>query len=93
MLSRTGRHAVLARVLDLSTGTVRLEAATRSEDFDFDGIRLRALFGPRWRMLIIGAGQLSRAVARVAVMLDFEVICWGLSEFLCVRRFGELAIG
>jgi xanthine dehydrogenase accessory factor len=36
---------------------------------------MRALFGPRWRMLIIGAGQLSRAVAQMALMLDFEVIC------------------
>jgi xanthine dehydrogenase accessory factor len=36
---------------------------------------LRALFGPRWRLVIIGAGQLSRAVAQIARMLDFEVIC------------------
>ena len=36
---------------------------------------LRALFGPRWRLLIIGAGQLSRAVANMALALDFEVSC------------------
>lgn len=35
---------------------------------------MRALFGPRWRMLVIGAEQLSRAVAQMALMLDFEVI-------------------
>ena len=36
---------------------------------------LRALFGPRWRLLIIGAGQLSRVLAQMALALDFEVIC------------------
>ena len=50
-------------------------ARARGETFAFDGQRLRALFGPRWRMLIIGAGQLSRVLARMALALDFEVIC------------------
>ena len=35
---------------------------------------MRALYGPRWRMLVIGAGQLSRALAQMALGLDFEVI-------------------
>ena len=35
---------------------------------------MRALFGPRWRMLVIGAGQLSRSLAQMALGLDFEVI-------------------
>jgi len=42
---------------------------------EFDGKQLRALFGPRWRLLIIGAGQLSRVLAQMALALDFEVIC------------------
>ncbi|MFM7703626.1 MAG: XdhC family protein, partial [Rubrivivax sp.] len=46
----------------------------RGEAFTFDGSTLRALFGPRWRLLIVGAGQLSRAVAQLALMLDFEVV-------------------
>jgi xanthine dehydrogenase accessory factor len=75
VLVRTQRHELVARVLDLKTGRVRIEPATRGEAFAFDGATLRALFGPRWRMLIIGAGQLSRAVAQIALMLDFEVIC------------------
>lgn len=75
ILARTGRHELVARTLDLPTGTVNVEAATRGEAFEFDGTRLRALFGPRWRMLVIGAGQLSRALAQMALALDFEVIC------------------
>jgi xanthine dehydrogenase accessory factor len=75
VLARTARHELVARVLDLETGTVRVEAARRGEQFAFDGTTLRALFGPRWRMLIIGAGQLSRVLAQMALALDFEVIC------------------
>jgi xanthine dehydrogenase accessory factor len=54
---------------------VTVEPASRGDVFAFDCQRLVALFGPRWRLLIIGAGQLSRAVAQMALMLDFEVIC------------------
>jgi len=75
ILARTARHELVARRLDLATGTVTIEPAVRGEAFVFDGRQLRALFGPRWRLLIIGAGQLSRAVAQMALMLDFEVTC------------------
>ena len=40
----------------------------------FDGSLLTTLFGPRWRLLLIGAGQLSQAVAQMAQLLDFEVL-------------------
>ncbi|MEO7336883.1 MAG: XdhC family protein [Caldimonas sp.] len=75
VLRRTAQHELVARIVDLKSGRVTVEAATRGEAFSFDGDTLRALFGPRWRMLIIGAGQLSRALAQMALMLDFEVIC------------------
>jgi xanthine dehydrogenase accessory factor len=75
VLARTAAHELTARVLDLQTGAVRLEPGARGQAFAFDGRTLRALFGPRWRLLIVGAGQLSRAVAQIALLLDFEVIC------------------
>ena len=75
VLARTARHELVARTLELASGEVKVEPASRGEKFEFDGTRLRALFGPRWRMLIIGAGQLSRVLAGMALALDFEVIC------------------
>ena len=75
VLARTQRHELVARRLDLATGQVSIEPATRGEAFSFDGRVMRALFGPRWRMLVIGAGQLSRVLAQMALALDFEVIC------------------
>ncbi len=73
LLARTARHELVARVLDLASGTVRIEAASRGDAFAFDGHTLRALFGPRWRMLVIGAGALTRVLAPIAQALDFEV--------------------
>lgn len=74
VLARTAAHRLVARTLDLHTGEVTLDDALRGQDMVFDERRLTTLFGPRWRLLLIGAGQLSQAVAPMAVMLDFEVL-------------------
>ena len=75
VLARTARHELVARRLDLQTQEVTVESAVRGEAFSFDGRTVRALFGPKWRMLIIGAGQLSRVLAQMALPLDFDVTC------------------
>ncbi len=75
ILDRAARHELVTRTMDLETGTVSVAPATRGATFTFDGKTLSALFGPRWRLVIIGAGQLSRVVADMALALDFEVVC------------------
>ncbi|HKX93366.1 MAG TPA: XdhC family protein, partial [Methylibium sp.] len=75
VLARTARHELVSRTLDIATGHVQLDSARRGEAFAFDGHTLRAVFGPRWRLLVIGAGQLSRVLAQMALALDFDVTC------------------
>jgi xanthine dehydrogenase accessory factor len=74
VLERTTAHQLVARTLSLSTGLVTLANATRDQAMTFDGLTLTTLFGPKWRLLLIGAGQLSQAVASMAILLDFEVL-------------------
>jgi xanthine dehydrogenase accessory factor len=74
VLQRTSAHQLVARTLSLKDGAVQLRDAQRGEALQFDGITLTTLFGPRWRLLLIGAGQLSQAVAQMAQLLDFEVL-------------------
>lgn len=74
VLARTTAHQLVARTLSLSTGLVTLADATRDQAMAFDGLTLTTLFGPKWRLLLIGAGQLSQAVAQMAALLDFEVL-------------------
>lgn len=74
VLRRTADHQLVSRTLTLSNGKVTLQQAQRGAHMVFDGSTLTTLFGPRWRLLLIGAGQLSQAVAAMAVALDFEVL-------------------
>lgn len=83
LLQRCQAHQIVARELNLSTGQVLLKAAGQRDELTFDGVTLRAIYGPRWRLLLIGAGQLSRNVAQMARMLDFEVlVCDPRQEFV-----------
>ena len=74
VLQRTSEHQLVLRTLTLSTGLVTLSSAQRGQAMAFDGSTLTTLFGPRWRLLLIGAGQLSQAVASMAAALEFEVL-------------------
>lgn len=74
LLARTAEHRLVARTLDLATGRVTLADAVRGQAMSFDDQRLTTVFGPKWRLLLIGAGQLSQAVAQMAGLLDFEVL-------------------
>ncbi len=83
LLQRCEAHEIVARELDLVSGQVTLHEAGRQDGLSFDGRTLRAIYGPRWRLLLIGAGQLSRYVAQMARMLDFEVlVCDPREEFI-----------
>lgn len=62
------------RRLCLSTGEASLHRAQAGQDFRFDGRDLYQVFGPAWRLLIIGAGQPSYYLAQMALALDFEVV-------------------
>lgn len=75
ILDRTAKHGLVARTVDVDSGRWSIEEASRDDVFTFDGHVMRSVFGPRWRMLIIGAGQLSRVLAQMAQVLDFDVTC------------------
>jgi xanthine dehydrogenase accessory factor len=75
ILDRTAKHGLVARTVDVDTGHWTIAPARRDDVFTFDGHVMRSVFGPRWRMLVIGAGQLSRVLAQMAQALDFDVTC------------------
>jgi xanthine dehydrogenase accessory factor len=74
VLQRTSSHELVARTLTVATGAVNVRPAHNGESLQFDGATLTTVFGPKWRLLLIGAGQLSQAVASIAQLLDFEVL-------------------
>ena len=82
LLGAIERHELVARTLDLDTGKSRLEAGRWSDALEFDGKLLKTVHGPRWRLLIIGAAQLSRYLAQMAQALDYHVtVCDPREEY------------
>lgn len=83
LLARVERHELVARTLDLASGNVSLTAASRAAaPLTFDRKRLITVHGPRWRLLIIGAGQLSQYLAQMAQALDYSVtVCDPREEY------------
>jgi len=74
LLGSVERHELVARFLDMDSGDVRLEPGSWSDTVEFDGKVLKSVHGPRWRLLIIGASQLSRYLATMARALDYHVV-------------------
>lgn len=75
-------HHLVERRLDLQTGVVRLGKPTQGDRIRIDERTLTTVHGPRLRLLVIGGGQLSRYLASMAVMLDYQVtICEPRTEY------------
>jgi xanthine dehydrogenase accessory factor len=67
-------HQLILREVDLQTGKSVLRSGTKTDGFSLADRTMQTSYGPRWRMFVIGAGQLSLYVANFAVASDFDVI-------------------
>jgi len=74
ILARLARRERVRRVVDLGTGAALVETPETGARTELTSDRLRAVFEPKWRLLVIGAGQLSSYVTRFADTLGYEVI-------------------
>lgn len=74
LLDKLGHNELVSRRVCLTTGEVSLHPASAAEDFLYQKEFVRKTYGPRWQMLLIGAGHLSHYVAQIALMLDYHVI-------------------
>ena len=73
VLAGIERGETVARRLHLADGRAEIVADLPQGAVVFDGATLVTSFGPRWRLLLIGAGQLSRYLAEFALALDYAV--------------------
>jgi xanthine dehydrogenase accessory factor len=73
---------LVTRRLELTSGFATLHPAQAVDGLAFDGKTLTTIHGPRYRMLVIGASQLSKYLAQIAVGLDYQVtICDPREEY------------
>ena len=74
LLARISSQQLVKRRLDMDSGRASLEPGRWQDTLEFDGSVLSTVHGPRWRLVLIGAGQLTRYLAEMARMLDYHVV-------------------
>ena len=73
LLQQLDAGKLLRRHVCLNTGEVSLHPAGPDEDFSCDRDGVNQVFGPAWQLLLVGAGQLARYTARIALLLGYRV--------------------
>ncbi len=74
VLAALRERRCVERHLDLATGATTLRATDRFTQLELTDEQLRQCFGPRMRMLLVGAGELARSLAELGQAMDYEVI-------------------
>ncbi|KQO19326.1 XdhC family protein [Acidovorax sp. Leaf78] len=73
---------LMQRSVRLADGVVTLQAAAAPQDLVLDAQQLTNTFGPEYRMLLIGAGQLAEYLATMALFNGFAVtVCDPREEY------------
>lgn len=65
---------LIRRRVCLNTGEVSLHEDDGGAEFRLEAAAVEQVFGPAWRLLLVGAGQLALYTARMALMLGYEVV-------------------
>ena len=74
LLQRLSAGERVQRELDLTSGVVVLSAASGPDVVALDAQRLLSTHGPHWRLMIVGAGQMTQYLAQMALALDYQVL-------------------
>ena len=73
---------LVQRTVRLADGAVTLQPAAAPADLVVDAVQLTNTFGPEYRMLLIGAGQLAEYLATMALFSGFAVtVCDPREEY------------
>jgi len=82
LLQNINNGELVARRVCMNTGEVSLHNASQVNEFRYTEDDLIKVFGPSWHMLLIGAGHLTRYVASIALMLNYNVtVCDPREEY------------
>lgn len=73
VLNQLSAGQLVARRLNCDTGEISTSKTDHAAVTQFNPPILTSIYGPRYRLLLIGAGQLSKLLAEIAISLDFTV--------------------
>ncbi|MDP3230878.1 MAG: XdhC family protein [Acidovorax sp.] len=82
LIAALGAGRLMQRTVRLADGLVALQPAAAPADLVVDAQQLTNTFGPEYRMLLIGAGQLAEYLATMALFNGFAVtVCDPREEY------------
>ena len=82
LVRRLRQRAPVCREIDMRSGEATLGAAPADTGPRLQEDRFACVLGPRHRLIVIGAGQLSRYLCEIALGLDFDVtVCDPREEY------------
>ena len=82
LLEHLSRGQLMQRSTDLRTGEVQLHVSNVPAELQINELQLINTFGPEYRMLLIGAGQLTEYLATMALFNGFAVtVCDPREEY------------
>ena len=82
LVQRLEKGELVQRITVLATGESHLQASTSPQDLLIDTEKLVNTFGPEYRMLLIGAGQMTEYLATMAIFNGFAVtVCDPREEY------------
>ena len=73
LMAQLEQGLLVTRRTELATGRIELQPCERPQPLADDGLWLHNTFGPEYRLLLIGAGQLSEYLATMALFCGFAV--------------------
>ena len=99
LVKRLEGGELVTRETQIATGDVTLSACAAPKALEINTERLSNTFGPEYRMLIIGAGQMSEYLATMALFNGFSVtVCdprqeyssgWSLAKVLVTQEMPD----
>jgi xanthine dehydrogenase accessory factor len=82
LLQRLEQGQRVRRVLTLANGQVQLQEASSTDELQLTATTLTTHLGPSWRLLLIGAGQMTQYLAQMAQALGYQVtVCDPREEY------------
>lgn len=68
-----GRHRKISRIVDMNSGDIQYADTATDESVVIEGSVLTHSLSPHYKLLLLGAGDVARYVAEMALALDYDV--------------------
>jgi len=67
-------HSKVSRIVNLTNGLISAEAQSSEDAVVIDGTQVIHSLSPMYRLLILGAGDVAKFVAEMAIALEYDVV-------------------